>query len=253
MINCAIKDGKIKTGDTIIEPTSGNTGIGIAMVACVLGLKAIIVMPETMSIERQKMMKVYGAKVILTEGKEGMSGAIKKATELARENNYFLVGQFDNPDNVEAHKKTTALEIYKDFQGDLDAVVAGIGTGGTITGIGLVLKEKISKIKIFGVEPETSAVLSGGKKGPHGIQGIGAGFIPKVLDTNIYDEIIKMSDNESFETAREMAKNEGLFVGISSGAAVGAAIKVAKKLGSGKKVLAICPDSGLKYLSTKLV
>ncbi|TYS61802.1 cysteine synthase A [Sutcliffiella horikoshii] len=252
MIDAAIEDGKLKEGDTIIEPTSGNTGIGLAMIAAAKGLKAILVMPETMSLERRNLLRAYGAELVLTPGPEGMGGAIRKAEELAKEKGLFMPQQFNNPANPEIHRNTTGREIVKQFSDGLDAFVSGIGTGGTITGAGEVLKEAFPGIKIVAVEPADSPVLSGGKPGPHKIQGIGAGFVPSILDTNIYDQIITVKNEEAFEYARLAAKREGLLGGISSGAAISAALQVAKELGEGKKVLAIIPSNGERYLSTPL-
>ncbi|MEA3319958.1 MAG: cysteine synthase A [Bacillota bacterium] len=252
MIDAAIEDGKLKEGDTIIEPTSGNTGIGLAMIAAAKGLKAILVMPETMSLERRNLFRAYGAELVLTPGPEGMGGAIRKAEELAKEKGLFMPQQFNNPANPEIHRNTTGREIVKQFSDGLDAFVSGIGTGGTITGAGEVLKEAFPGIKIVAVEPADSPVLSGGKPGPHKIQGIGAGFVPSILDTNIYDQIITVKNEEAFEYARLAAKREGLLGGISSGAAISAALQVAKELGKGKKVLAIIPSNGERYLSTPL-
>lgn len=251
MIEAAEQSGKLKPGDTIIEPTSGNTGIGLAWVAAAKGYKAIFVMPETMSLERRNLLRAYGAELVLTPGPAGMKGAIAKAEELVKEQGYFLPQQFDNPANPEVHKRTTGKEIAEQMD-QLDAFVAGIGTGGTITGTGQVLREKFPNIKIYAVEPKDSPVLSGGKPGGHKIQGIGAGFVPKVLDTNIYDEIIQVTTEQAFEYARRVAKGEGILSGISGGAAIYAAAEVAKKLGKGKKVLAIVPDNGERYLSTQL-
>lgn len=252
MIEAAEKDGKLKEGDTIIEPTSGNTGIGLAMIAAVKGYRAILVMPDTMSMERRNLLRAYGAELVLTPGPEGMNGAIKKANELAKENGYFVPQQFENFANPEIHRLTTGKEIVEQIGDQLDGFVSGIGTGGTITGAGQVLKEKYPDIKIYAVEPEDSPVLSGGKPGPHKIQGIGAGFVPKVLNTDIYDEVIKISNDESFATSRQAAKEEGILGGISSGAAIAVALKVAKELGKGKRVLAILPSNGERYLSTPL-
>lgn len=252
MIEAAEKAGKIKPGDTIVEPTSGNTGIGLAMIGAAKGYHVILTMPDTMSIERRKLLKAFGAELILTSGAEGMTGAINKAKELVEQEGYFLPQQFENPANPEIHRQTTGKEILEAMGTDLDAFIAGIGTGGTITGCGEVLKEAIPNIEIVAVEPAKSPVLSGEKKGPHGIQGIGAGFVPEVLNTKIYDSIEKIADEEALDTARRMAKEEGILVGISSGAAVAAALKVAKRLGKGKKVLAISPSYGERYLSTAL-
>jgi cysteine synthase len=252
MIEDAEKKGLLKEGDTIIEPTSGNTGIGLAMVAAAKGYKAALVMPETMSIERRNLLRAYGAELVLTPGPEGMKGAVNKATELAKENGYFMPQQFENGANPEVHKLTTGPEIVEQMGDQLDAFIAGIGTGGTITGAGQVLKEQYPGIKIYAVEPKDSPILSGGKPGPHKIQGIGANFVPEVLDTQIYDEVIQISTEEAFEAARNVARHEGILGGISAGAAIAAAIQVAKKLGKGKKVLAIVPDNGERYLSTAL-
>ncbi|MBL6009265.1 cysteine synthase A [Bacillus halotolerans] len=253
MIEAAEKEGKLKAGDTIIEPTSGNTGIGLAMVAAAKGLKAILVMPDTMSMERRNLLRAYGAELVLTPGAEGMKGAIKKAEELAEKHGYFVPQQFNNPSNPEIHRQTTGKEIVEQFGDDrLDAFVAGIGTGGTITGAGEVLKEAYPSVKIYAVEPSDSPVLSGGKPGPHKIQGIGAGFVPDILNTEVYDEIFPVKNEEAFEYARRAAREEGILGGISSGAAIYAAIEVAKKLGKGKKVLAIIPSNGERYLSTPL-
>jgi len=253
MIEKAEKEGKLKKGSVIIEPTSGNTGIGLAMVGAAKGYKVIIVMPDTMSMERRMLLAAYGAEVVLTPGKLGMEGAIKKAEELVRQNkNYFMPQQFENFANPLIHEETTAKEIIEDFNEGLDVFVAGVGTGGTITGVGKILKNKFSNIKIIGVEPYSAAVLSGKEPGPHKIQGIGAGFIPKVLDKNVIDEVIAVKDEDAFEVTRLLAKKEGILGGISTGASLWAAIEVAKKLGKGKKVLAIAPDSGERYLSTQL-
>lgn len=252
MINAAEKDGKIKPGDTIVEPTSGNTGIGLAFVSAFKDYKLVLTMPDTMSIERRKILKALGAELVLTEGSKGMKGAIDKAKELADKNGWFQPQQFNNPANPEIHRKTTAKEILQQVP-DLDIFIAGIGTGGTITGVGEVLKKEAKKkVQIIAVEPESSPVLSGGPSGPHKIQGIGAGFVPKVLNTEIYDEIIKVTNEDSFETTRKLALEEGIFVGISSGAAVWAALQVAKKVGKGKKIVVILPDQGERYLSTTL-
>jgi cysteine synthase len=253
MIEAAEKNGTLKPGDTIIEPTSGNTGIGLAMVAAAKGYKSILVMPETMSLERRNLLRAYGAELVLTPGPEGMKGAIAKATELSKEKGYFIPQQFENEANPEVHRNTTGPEIVEAFGDEgLDAFVAGIGTGGTITGAGEVLREKFPDIKIYAVEPSDSPVLSGGTPGPHKIQGIGAGFVPSILNTDLYDEIIQVNTEESFDYARRAAKEEGILGGISSGGAIAAAIKVADKLGKGKKVLAIIPSNGERYLSTPL-
>jgi cysteine synthase A len=250
MVEDAEKKGLLKEGATIIEPTSGNTGIGLAIVAAVKGYKCIIVMPETMSLERVYILKSYGAKVVLTPGIEGMQGAIKKAEELLQKiENSFMPQQFKNPANPKIHEETTAKEILEVTGSKLDAFVAGVGTGGTITGVGEVLKKANPKVRIVAVEPKTSAVLSGGKPGPHKIQGIGAGFIPDVLNLKVIDQIIQVDDNDAFRTSKLLAKEEGLFVGISSGAAAWAAMKVAEELGDGKTVVCILPDTGERYFS----
>ncbi len=253
MIEAAEKEGNLKVGVTLVEPTSGNTGIGLAFVAAFKGYRLVLTMPDTMSVERRKIMKAFGAEIILTPGEEGMKGAVEKAEELASENGWFQPQQFNNPANPEIHRKTTAREILEQVP-DLDAFVAGIGTGGTITGVGEVLRKEIKDkdILIVGVEPEHSPVLSGGEPGPHKIQGIGAGFVPGVLNTDIYNEVIKVSNNEAIEMARRLAREEGIFVGISSGAALWAAMVVAEELGKNKKVVVILPDHGERYLSTEL-
>ncbi|MBG8387314.1 cysteine synthase A [Enterococcus faecium] len=254
MIEKAEHDGLLKPGDTIIEPTSGNTGIGLSMVGVAKGYKVIIVMPETMSIERRLLMKGYGAELILTPGADGISGSIREAERLAKENGYFLPLQFENEANPLVHEKTTGPEIIHQAFGvnGLDAFVAGIGTGGTITGAGRELKRVYPKIELIGVEPAESAILEGKEAGPHKIQGIGTGFVPKTLDTSVYDKVLSISGDEAMETAREVGRKEGILVGISSGAAIAAALKVAKELGKGKKVLAVVPDNGERYLSTAL-
>ena len=253
MIEKAEKDGSLKAGNTIVEPTSGNTGIGLAMIGAAKGYRVVIVMPETMIIERRKLMQAYGAELILTPGSEGITGSINKAKELAEQEGYFMPLQFENPANPEIHEKTTGKEIENAFESKgLDAFVAGIGTGGTITGAGRELKRVYPDLKIYGVEPAESAILEGGQPGPHKIQGIGTGFVPKVLDTEIFDQAIAVSSEDAMATAREVGRKEGLLVGISSGAAIHAALKVAKELGKGKKVLAIVPDNGERYLSTAL-
>lgn len=253
MIQQAEAEGKLKSGDTIIEPTSGNTGIGLAMVGAAKGYPVIIVMPETMSIERRKLMQAYGAKLILTPGSEGMKGAIAKATELANEHGYFMPLQFNNMANPMIHEKTTGREIIDVFgKNGLDAFVAGVGTGGTITGVGHELKRVYPNIKIVAVEPTESQVLAGGEPSPHKIQGIGAGFVPEVLDTAIYEAIAAVTSEAAIETARQAAAKEGLLVGISAGAAIKAALDLALELGAGKKVLTLAPDNGERYLSTTL-
>ncbi len=253
MVKAAEKEGKLKPGGTIVEPTSGNTGIGLAMVGRALGYKVVLTMPDSMSMERRTLLKAFGAELILTAGADGMGGAIAKAEELDASNkDYFMPQQFNNPANPEVHRQTTAREIISAVDGKLDYFVAGVGTGGTLTGAGEVLKEMIRNIKIVAVEPENSAVISGENPGSHKIQGIGAGFIPEVLKTDLIDEIEKISNEEAIETAKDMAKKEGLLVGISSGAAVAAALKIAKKIGPDKTILAIAPDSGERYLSTEI-
>lgn len=253
MIEKAERDGLLKPGDTIIEPTSGNTGIGLAMVGVAKGYKVIIVMPETMSIERRLLMKGYGAELLLTPGKNGISGSIKEAKRLAAENDYFLPLQFENPANPSIHEKTTGHEIQEAFGvNGLDAFVAGIGTGGTISGAGKELKRVYPAIEIIGVEPAESAILEGKEAGPHKIQGIGTGFVPDTLDTSVYDRVVSVTGDQALATAREVGKKEGILVGISSGAAIAAALAEAKVLGKGKKVLAVVPDNGERYLSTAL-
>ncbi|MEG9298856.1 cysteine synthase A [Mangrovibacillus sp. Mu-81] len=252
MIEEAEKSGNLKPGDSIVEPTSGNTGIGLAMVAAAKGYNAVLVMPDTMSTERRNLLRAYGAELVLTPGSDGMGGAIRKSEELANEKGYFMPQQFKNEANPKVHRETTGKEIVEQMGDQLDGFVSGIGTGGTITGAGEVLKEHYPSIKLYAVEPTDSPILSGGKPGPHKIQGIGAGFVPEILDTSIYDEVIQVRNEEAFDYARRAAKEEGILGGISSGAAIFAALKVAKELGKGKKVLAVIPSNGERYLSTPL-
>jgi len=254
MIEDGEKSGRIKPGATIIEPTSGNTGIGIASIAAMKGYRAILTMPETMSVERRNLLKAYGAEIVLTEGTKGMKGAIDKAEELQKNiEGSVIMGQFDNPANPRIHRETTGPEIWADTDGKVDAFIAGIGTGGTITGVGEFLKSKNPDIRIIGVEPEGSPILSGGKPGPHGIQGIGAGFVPVILNQEIYDEIIPVENNDAYETGKEIAKTEGILVGISSAAAVWAAKEIAKRPEyEGKRIVVLLPDTGDRYLSTPL-
>lgn len=252
MIEAAEKEGLLKKGSTIIEPTSGNTGIGLAMISAIKGYKCILTMPETMSLERIYILKSFGAEIILTSGIEGMQGAIKKAEELLKKTpNSFMPQQFKNQANPQIHRSATAKEILEVTKGNLDAFVAGVGTGGTITGVGEVLKNHNPKIKIVAVEPKSSAVLSGKQPGPHKIQGIGAGFIPEILNLKVIDEIIQVDDNDAFRVSARLAKEEGLFAGISSGAATWAALKVARDLGEGKTVLVVLPDTGERYFSVQ--
>lgn len=254
MLDDAERRGVLRENTVIIEPTSGNTGIGLAAVGAARGYKVMIVMPDTMSAERRKLMKAYGAELVLTDGKKGMKGAIEKAEELAKEiPDSFIAGQFVNPANPEAHRKTTAEEIWEDTDGAVDIFVAGVGTGGTVTGVGEVLKKKKPGVYVAAVEPAASPVLSEGKSGPHTIQGIGAGFVPKVLNTGVYDEVVPVSGDDAFAFARMMGKTEGVLVGISSGAALAAAIRIAqRKENEGKTIVALLPDGGDRYLSTAL-
>jgi cysteine synthase A len=253
MIEAAEREGKLKPGGVIVEPTSGNTGIGLAMVAAVKGYRLILTMPETMTMERRQLLQAYGAELVLTEGKKGMKGAVEKAREINQDNpEYFMPQQFENSANPEVHRQITAMEIIHDLNAVPDGFVAGVGTGGTITGVGEILRERNRDIWIVAVEPASSPVLSGGNPGPHKIAGIGAGFVPGVLNQKIYNEVIQVTDADAAETARSLAKKEGILAGISSGAAMWAALKVAKKLGRGKQVVVIIPDRGERYLSTGL-
>lgn len=254
MINDAEEKGLLKPGATIIEPTSGNTGIGLASAAASKGYKVILTMPETMSVERRNLLKAYGAKVVLTEGSKGMQGAIDKAEELLNEiEGSFIAGQFDNPANPKIHYETTGPEIYNDLDGNVDIFIAGVGTGGTITGAGKYLKEKNPDIKVIAIEPESSPLLSQGKAGPHGLQGIGANFVPSVLDTNIYDEILTVSEKDAYEKGRLIASKEGFLVGITSGAAIHGAVTCAlRPENKGKVIVAFLPDTGDRYLSTPM-
>ena len=251
MIEKAEKEGLLKPGVTIVEPTSGNTGIGLAMIGKLKGYKVIIIMPETMSKERRDLIKAYGAELVLTEGSKGMKGAIEKALEYEKQGGYFIPQQFENIANPEKHYATTAEEIFEDIN-DLDYFISGVGIGGTVTGVGKNLKEKISGLKVVAVEPSKSPVLSGGNPGAHKIQGIGAGFVPGNYDSSIIDEVVQVTDEDAFKTAKDFAAQEGVLIGISSGAAVFAAIELAKKVGKGKKILAIAPDGGEKYISMGL-
>jgi len=250
MINQAEKTGKIESGGVLVEPTSGNTGIGIAMVGAAKGYEVVLTMPESMSQERRQMLKAYGAELILTPASEGMKGAISKAEEIAAERGGFIPSQFTNPANPDIHRKTTAKEIITETQGKIDYFIAGVGTGGTITGAGEELKKRINNLKVVAVEPENSAVISGGEPGPHKIQGIGAGFIPAVLNTEIIDRVEKIKNDEAFATAKNLAAKEGIFAGISTGAAVAAALRLAEEVGKDKRIVVIAPDTGERYLST---
>lgn len=254
MLSQAQKEGIVTDKTVIVEPTSGNTGIGLAALGAAMGLRVILTMPDTMTLERRTLLKAYGAELVLTDGALGMKGAISKANELAAEiENSFIPSQFENYSNAQMHYETTGPEIYKDLEGDVDVFVAGIGTGGTITGTGKYLKEKNPNVKIVAVEPSGSAILSGNKPGPHKIQGIGAGFVPGILDTSIYSEVIAVSNEDAFDTARKLAKQEGILAGISSGAALHAALELAKRSEyAGKNIVVILPDSGDRYLSSKL-
>lgn len=254
MIETAERGGRLREGSVIIEPTSGNTGIGLAALAAARGYRAIIVMPDTMSVERRLLMTAYGAELVLTDGREGMAGAIRRAKELAASiPGSMIAGQFTNPANPEAHYRTTGPEIYADTDGAVDIFVAGVGTGGTVTGVGRYLKEQKPSVRVIGVEPATSAVLSGGKAGPHGLQGIGAGFVPEVLDRTVIDEVIPVTDEDAYAAGRLLAQREGVLAGISSGAALRAAIGVAAREGSaGKTVVVLLPDTGDRYLSTPM-
>ncbi len=253
MIEAAERSGDLKPGGTIVEPTSGNTGIGLALVAAVKGYRTIFTMPETMTLERRNILEAYGAELVLTPGPGGMKGAISKAEELAEKNqDYFMPQQFNNPANPEVHRKTTAQEVLKQTNSNIDAFVSGVGTGGTVTGVGEILKLNNPEVKIVAVEPKDSPVLSGGKPGPHKIQGIGAGFVPDVLNMEVVDQVIQVDTADAAKTARELARKEGILCGISSGAALFAALEVAKELGAGKTVVVVLPDTGERYLSTDL-
>jgi cysteine synthase A len=250
MISEAEKSGKIAPGGVLVEPTSGNTGIGIAMVGAAKGYNVVLTMPESMSEERKKMLKAYGAELVLTPASDGMKGAISKAKEIAAKRNGFIPSQFDNPANPDIHRKTTAKEIIAETHGEIDYFVAGVGTGGTLTGTGEKLKEIINNLKVVAVEPENSAVISGGEAGSHKIQGIGAGFIPEVLNTDIIDKIEKITNEEAFQTAKDLVVKEGIFSGISTGAAVAAALKIAREIDKEQRIVVIAPDTGERYLST---
>lgn len=253
MLDAAEREGKLKPGGTIVEPTSGNTGIGLCAVAAARGYRVIITMPETMSAERRKLMKAYGAQLVLTEGARGMAGAIAKAEEIAEQTGALLAGQFVNPANPQAHYQSTGPEIWQDMGGNVDAFVAGVGTGGTITGVGRYLKEQSPSLYLLAVEPADSPVLSGGAAGPHGLQGIGAGFVPEILDTKLYDEVMTRTTQQAYEAARQLAKTEGVLAGISSGAALSAAIALGMRPDfAGKRIVVLLPDTGERYLSTNL-
>jgi cysteine synthase A len=253
MIEAAERDGKLKPGGTIVEPTSGNTGIGLALVAAVKGYRSIFTMPETMTPERRKLLTAYGAEVVLTPGEEGMSGAVQKAEELAEQNpDYFMPQQFKNPANPEIHRRATAQEILSQVGEKIDAFVSGVGTGGTVTGVGEVLKERFPGVRIIAVEPEASPVLSGGKPGPHKIQGIGAGFVPDVLDMGVVDQVMQVSNEDAAVVARRITRSEGILCGISSGAAMYAALETARGMGPDQVVVVVLPDTGERYLSTEL-
>lgn len=252
MIEAAEREGKLVKGGTIIEPTSGNTGVGLAMIGAAKGYKVILTMPDTMSIERRKLMAAYGAKIILTEGKYGMKGSVDLAIKLAKENNYFMPNQFGNQNNLIAHYETTGVEILKETNGEIDAFVAGVGTGGTVSGAGKRLKEHNKDILIVAVQPSKSPVLTGGNPSPHKIQGIGANFIPDIFDSNIVDEILSIDEEMAYSYARRLAVEEGILCGISSGSNMAAAVIMARRLGEGKRVLTVLPDSGERYLSTDL-
>src|SRR5699024_6544639 len=252
MVEQAEEDGSLKPGDTIVEPTSGNTGIGLALVAAAKGYNLAVVMPDTMSQERRNLLRAYGAKLYLTPGAKGMKGAIEKAEKLQKEHGYFMPQQFENEANPGVHAKTTGREIVQQMEDVVDAFISGVGTGGTLTGVGEVIKKEFSDVKVYAVEPVDSAVLSGNDPGPHKIQGICAGLVTKILNTELYDDIIQISNEEAYQAARQAAQNEGVVGGVSAGAAIAAAKKVAKDLGKGKKVLAVLPDNGERYLSTPL-
>ena len=254
IVDEAEKSGRLKKGGTIIEATSGNTGIGLALIAATRGYKAVIVMPETMSKERRQLIKAYGAEIVLTAGEKGMQGAVEKAEEILKNTpNAIIAGQFENPANPKAHYQTTAPEIYETLQGNVDIFVAGVGTGGTLTGVGKYLKERKQNVQVVAIEPASSPLLSQGKAGAHGIQGIGANFVPKILDKTLYDEVLTITDEEAYEAARTLCETEGLFVGISAGANVAAAIQLAKRPeNAGKNIVTVLPDGGGRYLSTPL-